>query len=1625
MPKTLLPRSSHRVRSLPPTNRPPRPQATRRAPRGNNWLTYLACSCVCVFSVHPALGAPEAREEPVLAHGDRVVFVGNTFAEGLTDGGYLETLLVAHLDEYQLTFRNLGWSGDTATQRLRPYNFGSVYDHLEAQRADVILLSLGMGESFHGEGRLAEFESEVAAFIVELKARAYNGKTPPRLVLVSPIPHESVPGQESAAAGHNRDLVRYSDALRSIAAREGDVFLDLYTPFADLSGEEPEIRWTLNGIHLNAYGYWVAAQSMVEQLGVVLPQWRLEGDVKKGIVSASGTRAATMRYPAAEFAVEITGSLPPTPPPPSGYAVHRRFVDQHPLVRVTGLPAGRYRLDIDGSSVTTRDASDWARGVPLVRGAAHAAIEALREAICEKNRLFFSRWRALNGEYIYGRRTGPYGQRSFPVEMRKIEALVEAGERRIRSLSPRSGPQVLTLSAVSDDGRLEREAEAALLEPEAAREHFTLAPGFAVNLFASEREFPLGNPVSMAFDGQGRLWVVTMPSYPHSLPAEMPDDKLLVLEDIDGDGRADRHTVFADKLYLPLGFEIAGDAAYISQPPNILRVRDTDGDGVGDVRETILRGFGTEDGHHAISAFTWGPGGSLYFHEGTMLHSQVETPQGTVRCDNAGVFRFRPRTFELEVFASYPFANPWGHVFDRWGQNFIADASPGANFHALPLSGHTDFPRKHPTYPDFTARVRPSSGCEIVSSRHFPAAMQGNFIVNNTIGFRGIKQHRFVEDGSGYGSVEEEPLLYSSDRNFRPVDLQFGPDGALYVVDWYNPLIGHVQHPMRDPLRDHGHGRIWRITYPDKPLLAPARIVGESTPRLLDQLHAPEDRTRYRVRAELRTRSAEEVVPHVERWTTQLEAASVIDEHALLEALWVYQGFDRVAPRLLLRLLEARTAAARAAATRVLRHWRSHLPEALEWLRQRVHDAHPRVRLEAVVALSYFPTPDAVQIALGVLEHPMDSHLEYGLAETLATLEPQWKARVGADTSFAAEPSAGRRYLLDRLSREELLALPPERHVLESLLARPDADAAQRKSSLEGLAALLGSDRVTETLRMLRHFDGSDGAHSAHLVHATGHVLLGFPAGELRAARPSLDALAAAGRQDVTRRTAYAGLVRADGHVEDAWRSAENRGHVVDWLDAVAVVPEPELRGRWLPGVRKVLAPLPGAPAAGKQEETLQLAAIRASVEMTGREAEAFGLLARIAGAVESDGLRAAAFGALRRLPAENWPREALAPLGVRLVAFLREAPVKEHATVRFQDALELAAMVATRLPPELAAELRAAVAPFKVRRIVLRTVPHKMVYDRKDLYVEAGQSVEILFSNTDVMPHNLLITAPGALQEVGEAAERMAVDPSAYSRHFVPESSKVLQATKLLQPGQSEALRFRAPDGVGDYPYVCTFPGHWRIMNGVLHVLEKLDDEVVPEDASSTDPIDETRVRPFVRAWSYEDLAPHVGEVSLGGNYYSGRGVYREASCAQCHQIENKGRAFGPNLTDVRARLSREELLRAILEPSHSLTKGFESQVVVTTAGRVVTGLVVAQDEETLEIAGNSIEGSEPLKISRADVASRKASKLSIMPTGLLYTFTHKEIIQLLVFLEAKGSKEHGLYGIDAARSGREARDE
>src|SRR5258708_4871199 len=440
-----------------------------------------------------------------------------------------------------------------------------------------------------------------------------------------------------------------------------------------------------------------------------------------------------------------------------------------------------------------------------------------------------------------------------------------------------------------------------------------------------------------------------MPTYPQYVPGSPPNDKILILEDTDGDGTADKCTVFADGLYLPTGFEFGDGGVYVAAQPNMMFLKDSKGGDHADTREVILHGFGTGDSHHAMHAFVWSPEGALHFQEGIFHRTNCETPWGVVRQRDAGIYRFQPRSHKLEVYVSYNFANPWGHVFDKWGFNFIADASGGSNYNAVTMTGHVPFPAQHPGMKVFTSVVRPTCGCELVSSRHFPDAVQGNFLVNNNIGFQGIKQHQPFEEGSGFASKELEPMLFATDRNFRPVGIKCGPDGALYIVDWYNPLIGHMQFSLRDPNRDHYHGRIWRITAKNRPLVKPAKIAGEPIPKLLDLLKEYENNTRYRVRTELRERDAKQVAAELQKWMANLNEDDTDHEHHLLEALWVHEGVNIANQDLLVRLLRGKDYHVRAAATRQLRYTGANVLALLE---EQINDVHPRVRLEAIVALS-------------------------------------------------------------------------------------------------------------------------------------------------------------------------------------------------------------------------------------------------------------------------------------------------------------------------------------------------------------------------------------------------------------------------------------------------------------------------------------------------------------------------------------------------------------------------------------------------------------------------------------------------------------------------------------------------
>ncbi len=601
--------------------------------------------------------------------------------------------------------------------------------------------------------------------------------------------------------------------------------------------------------------------------------------------------------------------------------------------------------------------------------------EAIRAAVLEKNKQFFYDYRAVNGYYIYGGRKNPYGVVNFPEEFAKLRKMIAVRDQRIWDIAQgKPVPPEIDDSQTGELSPIETNvsADVKYLSPAESKEMFDLADGFEIDLVVSEEEFPeMVNPVALEIDARGRLWVTTNPSYPQYLPGTPADDKILIYEDSNGDGKADKQTVFADKLHLPIGIALGDGGAYVSQQPDLMFLKDTTGDGVADVRKRVLHGFDTADSHHALSAFVFGPDGALYFQEGTFHFTQVETPYGPQRVRDAAVFRYEPLTEKFDIFVSYNFANPWGHCFDYWGQNFVADASPGANYFAAPFSGDVIYPHKHRQMKQFLVKQwRPTAGCVIVSSSQFPESMQGNYLINNTIGFLGTLNYQMTEEGSGFKGSPVQPLLSSRDTNFRPIDIKFGPDGALYIVDWFNPLIGHMQHNLRDPKRDKHHGRIWRVRYKDKPLLEVPQIEGAPIADVVRLLERYDNTVRHLARMELRQRKTEDVIAAIDQWLGEQVGNDEQTEHNRLEALWVMQQHDVVRPELLTTVLQSRDHRARAAATRVLSYWRQRVPGSTEMLVNLAMDEAPRVRLEAVRAASFYADADQGRMVVAAALDP-------------------------------------------------------------------------------------------------------------------------------------------------------------------------------------------------------------------------------------------------------------------------------------------------------------------------------------------------------------------------------------------------------------------------------------------------------------------------------------------------------------------------------------------------------------------------------------------------------------------------------------------------------------------------------
>ena len=609
--------------------------------------------------------------------------------------------------------------------------------------------------------------------------------------------------------------------------------------------------------------------------------------------------------------------------------------------------------------------------------------EALRSAIVRKNEWFFHRSRPENMAYIFGFRKGEQGRNS--VEIPRFDPLIAAEESRIaqlRSLKPgAAAPQIPR-----------RIGNLTAKHTEQPLPSFTVGEGLEVTLWA-DNPF-LNKPIQMNFDPRGRLWVASSEVYPQIEPGQAATDKIIVLEDTKGAGRADKATVFAEGLLIPTGVEPGDGGCYVAQSTELLYFKDTDGDGRADVKRTVLSGFGTEDAHHNVHTLRWGLDGRLYLNQSIYTRTDTETPNGVVRLKGGGVFRFDPRNQDMGILFK-GWVNPWGHQFDDFGQSFVTDGAGGEGInYGLPGASYVTAPKARRilgsvspgSYPKFCS-------LEILRSQQFPADWQGDMI---TCDFRAHRIVRFkiAEQGSGYITKEMPDLLRSTADTFRPIDLKMGPDGALYVADWSNPIIQHGEVDFRDPRRDKEHGRIWRITSKGRPLLVKTDLTQLKNPALLDALLSPNSYEREKAKRVLVERGAAKVRKDLAGWTKRHQ-----DEPARLQALWMSEALnagpmDEATRGLAAELLGAKDGRIRAAAVRAMANGIETWPDAAGQLEKLIADEHPRVRLETVRALGRIPSARAAAIALNALNKPMDGFLEYALWLTINELAEPWLASV-------------------------------------------------------------------------------------------------------------------------------------------------------------------------------------------------------------------------------------------------------------------------------------------------------------------------------------------------------------------------------------------------------------------------------------------------------------------------------------------------------------------------------------------------------------------------------------------------------------------------------------------------------
>lgn len=517
--------------------------------------------------------------------------------------------------------------------------------------------------------------------------------------------------------------------------------------------------------------------------------------------------------------------------------------------------------------------------------------------------------------------------------------------------------------------------------PEEERAGFKLPPGFEITLVASEPE--ITKPINMEFDDKGRLWVTQSSEYPLPAPPYKGLDRITILEDNNGDGKTDKYIPFAENLNIPIGILPVTDGAIAYSIPNVYHFTDNDGDGKMDDKKVLFGPFGYRDTHGMVSNMIRGFDGWINACHGFTNTSTIAGTDGdSISMTSGNTFRFRMDGSRVEQ-TTYGRVNPFGYAFDDMGYLYSIDCHSKPIYQLIRGGDYPHFGKKAsalgfaPEMMGYELGSTALSGLVYYTGEQYPMEYRNSFYSGDVVSCR-INRNTMTFNGSSPQAKREQDFLISDDPWFRPVDVKTGPDGSLYIADFYNRIIGHYEVGLDHPGRDRRSGRIWKITYTGnkkrKPFI-PTDWSKAGIEDLLKALNTPQLNVRMMVANEIVDRCKTTAVAPI----TAMLKSSITDNKSFIQGLWILYRLQSLPDDILASALKSSDPIIQLHALRVLGEMNKVSEDQRRLAVLALSNSNPHVQRIAAELMGKMPKPGNIEFVVNtnVQAANGDSHLKY------------------------------------------------------------------------------------------------------------------------------------------------------------------------------------------------------------------------------------------------------------------------------------------------------------------------------------------------------------------------------------------------------------------------------------------------------------------------------------------------------------------------------------------------------------------------------------------------------------------------------------------------------------------------